>query len=399
MTNSTTNRIDSIDMVRGLAMAIMALDHVRDYFHVAANTDDPLNLQTTTVVLFFTRWVTHFCAPIFVFLSGTSIYLQSQRKTSAELATFLIKRGFWLIFAEWFIVSLAWTFNPAYALIPFQVIWAIGISMVILGIVVWFKFPLRFIFIIGLILVAGHNLLDIPETTPGFSAGFWWDLFHHGYFMPYEILDGHSALLVYAFPVWLGVMMLGYCAGVWFKAEVSRPQRRTWLLRAGLGAIVFFAILRYSNVYGDPVDWSVQRDGMKTLLSFLNVDKYPASLLYLCITLGPSFILLAIMEGLQNKFTGILTTFGRTAFFYYIVHLYLIHFLSMLTFFYRGHTYADAYNENNHFPFLYVVPGEGYSLPAVYLIWAFVLIIMYPLCWKYDQYKVNNREKWWLSYL
>ncbi|MEJ7588825.1 MAG: heparan-alpha-glucosaminide N-acetyltransferase domain-containing protein, partial [Ferruginibacter sp.] len=173
-------RIESIDVLRGLAMVIMALDHVRDAIHIGANTDDPLNLATTTPALYFTRWITHFCAPVFLFISGTSIYLQSLRKTKKELSVFVLKRGIWLIIAEWTIIAFAWTFNPFFNMIPFAVIWAIGISMVLLGFAI--RLPFKVVLVIGLLIVAGHNLLDIPESAPGFKAGFWWDLLHHGQF-------------------------------------------------------------------------------------------------------------------------------------------------------------------------------------------------------------------------
>lgn len=224
LTSSNQKRIESIDILRGIAMVIMALDHVRDYFHIGANLDDPLNLDTTSPALFFTRWITHFCAPIFVFLSGTSIYLQSLRKTKKELSAFLIKRGLWLIIVEVVIITFAWTFNPQYNIIPLQVIWAIGISMVFLGLII--HLPYRFILILGLIIVFGHNLLDIPEAAEGFKAGFWWDLFHHGYFAPYQFAPGHFFMMVYPFVPWLGVMMLGYCLGILYAPTFSVDQRK-----------------------------------------------------------------------------------------------------------------------------------------------------------------------------
>ena len=184
---TSSKRIESIDIIRGLAMVIMALDHVRDYVHIGANTDDPLNLATTSPALYFTRWITHFCAPIFVFLSGTSVYLQSLRKSKKELGIFLLKRGLWLIIAEWTIIAFAWTFNTNFNIIPFQVIWAIGISMFILGLLVLARLPYRIILILGILIVGGHNLLDIPESKPGFEAGFWWDLLHHGVFKVYPV--------------------------------------------------------------------------------------------------------------------------------------------------------------------------------------------------------------------
>ena len=389
-------RIESIDILRGIAMVIMALDHVRDYFHITANTDDPLNLDTTTPALFFTRWITHFCAPIFVFLSGTSIYLQSLRKTKKELSAFLIKRGLWLIFVEIIIIAFAWTFNPQYNIIPLQVIWAIGISMVILGLLI--HLPYKVILILGLIIVFGHNLLDIPESAEGFKAGFWWDLFHHGFFVPYPYAPGHYFMMVYPFVAWTGVMMLGYCTGILFSERFTAEQRKKILVRTGIGLILFFAALRFSNIYGDPVDWSEQKNSLYTLLSFIKVNKYPPSLLYLCITIGPSLILLAYVENMKNRFTGWMTIYGRTAFFYYVLHIYLIHLVAAICFFARGHSFQEGYN-TGQFPFYFIAPGEGYNLWITYGVWIAVVVALYPLCKWYDNYKRNHREKWWLSYL
>lgn len=401
MTNplSPSRRIESIDMVRGLAMVIMALDHVRDYFHITANTDDPLNLATTSPALYFTRWITHFCAPVFVFLSGTSVYLQSLRKTPKELGVFLLKRGLWLILMEWTLVAFAWTFNTNFNIIPFQVIWAIGISMFILGLLILARLSYRVLLVLGLIIVFGHNLLDIPESRPGFQAGFWWDLLHHGVFRIYPITGNHVALLVYPFVPWTGLMILGFCAGKLFSPRFTPEQRKKILLRTGLGLIAFFAVLRYSNVYGDPVDWTRQDSPFYTFLSFMKVNKYPPSLLYHSITIGPALVLLACIEQVRNRFTGIMVTFGRTAFFYYILHLYLIHILAAIFFFARGHSFADAKIVGVNFPFMYVMPGEGYGLPVVYGVWLLVVVLLYPLCKKYDRYKTAHKEKWWLSYL
>jgi len=390
-------RIESIDIVRGIAMVIMALDHVRDYFHLTAFTDDPLNLATTTPFLYFTRWVTHFCAPIFVFLSGTSIYLQSLRKTTKELSAFLIKRGLWLIFVEVIIIAFAWTFNPSYHFIPLQVIWTIGISMVILGLAV--HLPYSFILVLGLVIVFGHNLLDIPEAKPGFQAGFLWDLLHHGKFTPYPYMPNHFAVIVYPFLPWVGVMMLGYCTGIFFTSKYAAEERRKIIFRLGLALIVLFVAVRFINSYGDPVAWSSQKNGLFTFLSFMKVNKYPPSMLYLCMTIGPALLLLSVVEKFKNGFTNIMTVFGRTAFFYYVLHLYLIHLLEGIAFFARGHSLQDATNSMQNLPFMFLVPGEGYNLAVVYGVWAFVVIALYPLCKRYDQYKTRHKEKWWLSYL
>ncbi|MFZ9388690.1 MAG: DUF1624 domain-containing protein [Chitinophagaceae bacterium] len=403
MTNNLTTRarrIESIDIVRGIAMVIMALDHVRDYFHQPANIDDPLNLATTTPWLYATRWITHLCAPIFVFLSGTSIYLQSQRKTPKELGMFLVKRGLWLILAEWTIIALAWTFNPMFNVVPFQVIWAIGISMFLMGIMILLRFPFKLILVLGILIVAGHNLLDIPESRPGFEASFWWNLFHHGFFVPYQYAPDHYIMMVYPFVAWTGLMMLGYCLGTLFTPTVAPEKRQKILLWSGLGLLAFFAVLRYTNVYGDPYPWSQQKNFLYTLLSFMKVHKYPPSLLYLSATMGIAFLGLAFFENIRNRFTGWMRIYGRTAFFYYILHLYLVHLLAAVSFFIQGkHSVKEAVESMRQLPFLFLIPGEGYRLPMVYLIWIFVVIVLYPLCKKYDAYKTAHKEKWWLSYL
>ncbi len=398
MTTLAKNRIESIDILRGIAMVIMALDHVRDYFHFSANTADPLDLTTTTFFLFFTRWITHFCAPVFVFLSGTSIYLQSQRKTKRELSTFLIKRGLWLIFVELVIISFAWSFNPNYTFHFFQVIWAIGISMVILGLLI--HLPFNGIVVLGLIIVLGHNLLDIPESAPDFVAGFWWDLLHHGAFVPYPYAQNHSLFLVYPFVPWLGLMMVGYCAGIFFTDQYSIDRRRKVLTRLGLSVLAFFVVLRFINVYGDPVAWSSQGTKLMTFLSFINLNKYPPSLLFMCITIGPALILLPILEKVQNGFANSMRTFGRVAFFYYVIHVYLVHFLSAICFFARGHSFQEATaSGQQQFPFYFLVPGEGFSLTIVYIVWVIIVLGLYPLCKWYDTYKTKHTEKWWLRYL
>ena len=395
---TASKRILSIDILRGIIMIIMALDHTRDYFHIAANIDDPLNLATTTPFLFFTRWITHFCAPVFVFLSGTSIYLQGLRKTKNELSTFLIKRGLWLIAAEFVIISFAWTFNPFYNVIPLQVIWTIGISMVILGVAV--RLPFKAILLIGLLIVFGHNLLDIPEAAPGFNPGFWWNILHFGHFVTYEFAARHYALMVYPFLPWTGLMMLGYCAGIFYSPTFSIEQRRNILTRLGLVLILFFVVVRFINIYGDPVAWTVQKNAWYTLLSFIKVEKYPPSLMYMCITIGPALLLLAFMEKIKNGFTDMMSVFGRTAFFYYILHIYLIHLLATMLFFIRGkHTVQFAIDSMQDLPFMFIIPGEGIGLGLVYLVWIVVIVALYPLCKWYDGYKQAHKEKRWLSYL
>ena len=390
-------RIESIDVLRGLIMVIMALDHTRDFFHTTAWTDDPLNLVTTTPALFFTRWITHFCAPMFALLSGTSIYLQSLRKSRAELSVFLLKRGLWLIVAEVLLSSpsVSFTlFNP----ITLTVFWSLGISMVFMAGLT--RLPFRAILGIGLAIVLGHNLLDAVEQSPGFSSGFGWALFHGGSQRVFEYAPGYVLMVLYPFLPWLGLMMLGYCLGRLFEPTVSLGKRRQWLLALGAGAIGLFVVLRGLNVYGDPFPWSVQRDGLTTLFSFLKVHKYPPSLLYLCITVGPGLLMLAWLQPIQNGFTNILKTYGRTAFFYYSIHWYVLHTLRMIVFFAAGHTMAEADEALKIIPMRFVLPGDGgYSLLVVYVVWAAVVTSLYPLCRWYDAYKTAHKEQWWLGYL
>ena len=376
-------------------MVIMALDHARDFFHISAGIDDPLNLATTTPLLYFTRWITHFCAPIFIFLSGTSIYLQSLRKTKKELSSFLIKRGLWLIFVEVFLISLGWTFNPNYHFIPLQVIWAIGISMFLLGILI--HLPFKIILTFGFAIVLGHNLLDFPESAPGFTPDFWWDLLHHGNFSPYPLSQNHLIIIVYPFLPWTGLMMLGYCAGIFFTEKYSPVQRRKIFTGIGMGLLLVFFFLRLSNAYGDPHLWSTQKNDLTTVFSFLKVEKYPPSLLFLSIFIGIGFLLLAWFENIKNGFSQVMRTYGRVAFFYYVIHLYLIHFVAVILFFSRGHSFQEV-DHAGQFPFYFVVPGEGSGLGWVYLLWIMVIVGLYPLCRWYDTYKTWHKEKWWLSY-
>jgi uncharacterized membrane protein len=397
MTTITKTRIQSIDILRGIAMVVMALDHVRDYFHIYAWTDNPLNLETTTPALYVTRYITHFCAPTFVFLSGVSIYLQSLRKTKPELSVFLIKRGLWLIFVELVIVSFAWSFNPAFERFPLGVIWAIGVSMFILGFLI--RLPYKVILGLGLLIVFGHNLLDFPEATASFNGSFWLDLLHSSKWASYQFIGDSNLIIAYPFLPWLGLMTVGYCTGKLFSPEFEPARRKKLLTQMGIGLLVLFIVLRSINIYGDPVKWSQQKDGLYTFFSFINIHKYPPSLLYMCVTIGFLLLLLPHLEKLENRFTKIMVVFGRTAFFYYILHLYLIHALAMISFYIHGHTLEKIAEGESVFKWKFVVPGEGFGLLGVYLIWIFVILCLYPLCKWYDNYKTNNKEKWWLSYL
>jgi uncharacterized membrane protein len=386
-------RITSIDFLRGLVMVIMALDHVRDYFHVEAMVDDPTNLATTTPILFFTRWITHFCAPTFLFLSGISAFLSGQRRTKKELSVFLFTRGFWLVLLEVTLITFAWRFDPLQHMFIFQVIWAIGISMMILSALIWLPLPL--IMFIGFAILLGHNLLDRPEAELKNQVGIFWNIVHTPgghYVLPID--KTHSILFFYGFLSWTGIMILGYCFGQFYKKNIDREQRKKILLTIGLGAVLLFIVLRFINGYGDKAPWSVQKNTEFSIISFLNTTKYPPSLMYTLMTLGPCILFLAFFENMQSRFARFFITFGRVPFFYYLCHLYLIHTLTLIAF------YASGYGTNDIAaqPFFFRPPQFGYSLWAVYGIWAGVILLLYPLCRWYDKYK-STHSYWALSYL
>ena len=394
MTSLKKNRIESIDLLRGIIMIIMALDHSRDYFHSAALVDDPLNLATTSPFLFFTRWITHFCAPIFLFLSGTSAWLQSGRKTKKELSQFLITRGLWLVLVDLTIITLGTTGDIYFSVFIIQTLWAIGISMAILGLMIWL--PFYVILITGLVIVLGHNTLDFAEADHQGAFPFWWNLLHRQGEL--NLWSGHSLFIFYPFLSWSGLMMLGYCFGKIFTTYET-VQRNKILIRTGLGLLAFFAVLRFTNAYGDPLHWSGQRNALYTFLSFMNVQKYPPSLLYMCATIGPALIFLGLVNKTGGRLAKIFIVYGRVPMFYYIIHFYVLCSINIVLYLSRGHTVAEGLKGAPGMPWKFVAPGEGYSLAVAYAIWISVVIALYPLCKWYDKYKSSHPEKKWLSYL
>ena len=389
MEERSTYRITSIDILRGLVMVIMALDHTRDFFHITAMTDDPLNLATTTPQLFFTRWITHYCAPTFVFLSGTSAYLSSKNKTRGDASSFLIKRGIWLVFIEMAVITLGLTFNPLYNFIIWQVIWAIGCSMILLGLLIRLPFPV--IFITGLLLFFGHDIfnhIQVPQN--GFSGYLVKILFTaRGTILP--LPNNHFIGIFYAILPWTGVMLLGYSAGYWYRREFSAIKRKQLLMGTGVALVLLFIVLRYFNSYGDPAPWDKQH-----FLSFINPSKYPPSLLYLCMTLGPSLIALSLLENVYTKWSAVLSVYGRVPFFYYVLHFYLIHLILVIVFFATGHSTAEIIDPQ--VPFLFRPARFGFGLGIVYLVWLSVVAILYLPCRWFNGYKMTHSQ-WWLKYL
>lgn len=390
---TTSARIESIDLLRGLVMIIMAIDHVRDYFHADAFLYDPTDLSKTNVLLFFTRFITHYCAPVFMLLSGTSAYLVGVRKGKKYLSRFLLTRGLWLIFLEMTILNFAWYFNIHFTMVDFIVIWALGISMIALAAFIYL--PLPAIAAIGLAMVFGHNLLDNLHVPGDGPAAFGWALAHEQHIFSY---GNYTFFVGYPIIPWIGVMALGYCLGKVYAGNYDAAKRKKFLLRLGTAAIVLFIVLRATNLYGDPSAWNTQSTIAFSILSFLNVSKYPPSLLYLLITLGPAILFLAFTEKSKSWFSAQLKIIGRVPMFYYIVHLYLIHLVAMAATYFSGHTWKDMIL-NTWVSFDPKLRGYGFSLGVVYVVWFCTILILYFLCRWYDRYKKSHSQQWWLSYL
>ena len=391
---SGKQRIQSIDVLRGAVMLIMALDHTRDFLHNAGINGDPTDMATTTPILFFTRWITHFCAPNFVFLSGISAYLAGQRRTGSELSAFLIRRGLWIICVELVLISFVFSLNPLYNYFVLQVLWAIGFSMIILGLLV--RTNLTVIGITGALIFFGHNILDylqLPKTGIGNTL---FRLFFTAQGTVLQLNPTHFIFDLYAVGPWLSIMLLGYVCGVLFKPSFDAQRRRKILLYTGLCAVSAFVILRLINHYGDPSPWSVQRNGVYTTLSFFNVSKYPPSLLYSTMTIGTGLIVLSLTENAFGKFATILKVYGSVPFFYYIPHFYLIRLISVITFFATGHTVSQIVTPNS--PFLFSATNSGFNLGVVYLFWFGVIATLYFPCRWFSKYKQTHKQ-WWLSYL
>lgn len=383
--NIASYRVTSIDILRGIIMIIMALDHTRDFFHITAMTADPMDIVTPHPALYFTRWITHFCAPIFVFLSGISAYLSAMKKTPAAASLFLIKRGIWLIVAEVILITLALTFNPLYNMIILQVIWVIGCSMIILALLS--RLSYKVVLITGLLLFFGHNILD-KITLP--SSSLLTILFTaRGSVIP--LSPSYFILALYAVLPWTGIMLLGYCTGYFYRQEIfTQSNRQRIFLVTGTLLLLLFIVLRFSNSYGDPSLYT------KGLFSFLNTSKYPPSLLYSCMTLGPAFILLAALENVKGKWTDLISTYGSVPFFYYVLHFYLLHSLLVIAFFISGYNASQIVDPT--VPFLFRPASFGYSLPVVYLIWLAVVTVLYFPCRWFKKYK-QQHQFWWLRYV
>jgi uncharacterized membrane protein len=373
-------------------MILMALDHVRDYFHRDAYLFDPTDMHQTNGAIFFTRWITHFCAPIFMFLAGASAYLYGIKKGPRAAAFFLLTRGVWLIFVELFIVSVGWTFNVHFNFYILQVIWAFGVAMIILSALV--RLPRGAQLTIAIILIAGHNLLDNIHVAGNGLPAVGWSFLHEFHFFGYP---GFSFVIGYPILPWAGLITLGYYLGRLFAPDYAPHRRKKVLLRLGLAFIAGFLLLRSINLYGDPNPWSSQEHAF---LSFFNVTKYPPSLDYILMTIGPALLFLALTERPLNAFASKLTVYGRVPFFYYLIHIYLLHGLAVIAALIQGHPAADMVGFTNWVTANPQLRGYGFSLGTVYIIWIIVVIALYPLCKWFDGYKRSHQAaRPWLSYL
>ena len=376
-------------------MILMALDHVRDFF---GGTVSPVDIARTTAPLFFTRWITHFCAPTFFLLTGTGAYLARRRRSTADLSRFLIVRGFWLILLELTVVRcLGYQFNVDYRVTMLVILWALGWAMVTLGLLV--RLPVSAVATVGVVLVATHNLVDgIAPASFGRLAPLWSMLHVPGVVIGLVTQDPNYIVFV-AYPLipWIGVTAAGYGLGQVF--DWSPDRRRRFLARAGLGLTVAFVVIRTINVYGDLIPWSHQPTPVKTLLSFLNANKYPPSLDFLLMTLGPALLFLCAVDGVTPRPFRVAVVFGRVPLFYFLLHLPLIHLLAVAVCLVRYGAVHWMFESPglDRYPFTRP-PDWGYSLPVVYYVWVVVVVSLYPVCRWFGDLKRRSTSAW-LSYV
>jgi uncharacterized membrane protein len=394
---SRKERNNAVDALRGLVMIIMALDHTREFFHDAATSFQPEDVTRTTAAIFFTRWITHICAPVFFFTTGLGAFFWLGRGHTEDRTAFLVKRGLWLVLLEFTVLRFAMTFSLLNGPILLTILWALGWSMVALGFLS--RMPIRFLAAGSILVILLHNLAD-PITAQSLgAAGPLWNVLHQPGVIP---LDGILLIVAYPLVPWVAVMTAGFC----FGPVMSLPprKRRVWMICFGLSLILAFLALRAVNIYGDPFRWSSEDPG-KTLLSFLRCTKYPPSLDFLLMTLGPALLILACFDWLDLHSSALsganpLLVFGRVPLFYFVLHFLLIHILTMPFAYLRYGKVAFVLNmppspgdSSDLYPSDY-----GYGLGVVYGVWILVVLIMYPLCLWFARLKKRRRD-WWLGYI
>jgi uncharacterized membrane protein len=390
-----TSRITSVDLIRGAVMVLMAIDHVRVYSGLPAGGP--------TAGIFFTRWVTHFSAPAFFFLAGTSAFLYG--RTHRDLSRFLLTRGLWLVLLELTVIRVAWTFNVDFGnYLLAGVIWALGWCMILMAGLV--RLPVKAVGAIGLLIIALHNAV-VPLLIPTFPDGgvaWFWKILYVGFFAgPIRLgAGGPSFVVLYSIIPWIGVMAAGYAFGRIMTMDAARRDRICLVI--GLGATALFLLLRGFDLYGDPRPWAGQLKGsewappMPALLAFLNTTKYPASLSFLLMTLGPVIALIPLLERTRGALVQWIGIFGRVPFFYYVLHIPLIHALALVVSRIRLGEVSPWLFTNHPMANPPVPDGYAWSLPLLYLVWAVVILMLYPACRRFAALKATRKDRW-LSYL
>ncbi|MGA8274293.1 MAG: heparan-alpha-glucosaminide N-acetyltransferase domain-containing protein [Candidatus Sulfotelmatobacter sp.] len=390
------SRLSSIDALRGAVMIIMALDHVRDFFHIGAMSFSPTDLSRTTPLLFFTRWITHFCLPVFMFTAGMGAFLFERNHTKARLSRFLWTRGLWFILLELTVMQFAYDFNFSHHnVIYLLILWIFGICMVAMAVLIYV--PVRWLAALSMAVILFHSCLDGIDASQFGSGAMVWNLLHEPGIIPFA---GARVLVSYTFLPWIAVIAVGYCFARIFLLDPA--HRRRIMLRTGLALTAAFVVIRAINRYGDPVPWSQQKSAVFTLLSFLNCTKYPGSLDFLLMTIGPSLLVLGYLDPRSFKISNPLIVFGRAPMFYFVLHFYLIHALAVLAAWLRYgasaakfifHPLPSMGGPQQLFPARF-----GYGLWVVYGVWMLTVLLLYPVCRWFTKVKATRRD-WWLSYL
>jgi uncharacterized membrane protein len=395
--SSVALRVQSVDAMRGAIMILMAIDHVRDYVAHSAMQFLPIDLTRTTAAIFLTRWITHFCAPVFMLTAGLGAFFWMNRghRSRSELSRFLVTRGLWLILLELTLMRMIMFFQISFHgnLVLLMILWAIGISMIALAALV--HLPLRVLAGLSVAIIALHNLLD-PISSDRFGRAAWFfDILHQRSLLPFM-----GIRFVTSYPVlpWIGVMSLGYCLGTIFLWDAARRQR--FLIRLGLALTAAFILLRAINIYGDPVRWGHQASALFSALSFLNTTKYPPSLDFLLMTLGPALAVMGWLDRFQFSFANPLIVFGRVPLFYYVAHMLLAHLIAVGMSFahYGGHAFLLIPPPSMGSPSKLFPPDYGFPLRAVYAVWIAVVLLLYPACRWFANVK-RSHHQWWLGYL
>ena len=394
----SASRLMSLDALRGTVMILMAIDHIRDFFDRYSMSNSPTDLSQTSVIMFFTRWITHFCMPVFMFAAGAGAFLWWRRdnKTRAQLSWFLATRAVWFLALEVIVMNFAYSFNlSAHSVILLLVLYIFGACMLLMAVLI--HLPLRWLAVVSIAIIALHNLFDPYPASHFGKFGWAWHLLHQpGVIM----LGGRPAVVVYPLLPWIGVMAAGFCFGQVFTLQ--DVARRRIMLRLGLALTAAFLVVRAINIYGDPSHWSAQKSAVFTALSFLDCTKYPASLDYILMTIGPALLLLAWYDRRSFSTANPLIVFGRVPLFYFVLHFYAIHALLVVASYirYGSRTFGFIFHG---MPAMGgpsdVYPADfGYPLWVTYAVWIGLVAALYPLCRWFAQYKATHRA-WWLSYL